>query len=175
MLFNFGQFPKRRLNFNVLVSDRQSGTLAVRTWIKKNAFDRPRIKNTDTLNISKCSTEWMTYTETLRRHLSAVETAARPPGRLGVKRPTPLAGTDRWLDGISVRSRPEACRCSRRTEPEAGDRHPVVSRVRRPASRVRRFSCHPRDPGNRTLQRVPAAIPPIGQTRPPQSHIKIAL
>jgi|SRR5271157_1816246 len=47
---------------------------------------------------------------------------------LGVVRPrSPLAGVDRWLDEISVRSRSRACRCRERSESGAEDRRRVVT------------------------------------------------
>jgi len=42
--------------------------------------------------------------------------------RLGVRRRSPLAGVDRWLAGIAVRSRNRACHYRRRTEPAAAGR-----------------------------------------------------
>jgi hypothetical protein len=45
--------------------------------------------------------------------------------RLGVRQLPPVV--DRWLAGISARSRSRACHCRRHSEPVAGGRRPVAT------------------------------------------------
>jgi hypothetical protein len=62
--------------------------------------------------------------ETMKREPTLVGTVST----LGVVRPRSLlAGVDRWLVGISVRSRSRACHCKRRSAPGAADRRRVVT------------------------------------------------